>query len=377
MDNSTSIQASFSPRKLLWAFPALVGFAAAVWIVANFWPGTYLDYGAEFYPTARELLVEGKQVYNSAETPGYAILPLGTLILLPLYALPYEYGGAFIVVISMCMLIYSVIVFTPSGRLRPWTIALALIHFHTIDLLGRAQLDAFSLFGIALAWQGYQKRNPWMLGGGYLLMMFIKPQNVLPIAVLFGVYSLLYWKRDEVLKSLTIPAGFGLASLAIFPLWAFRYVPYLLGFEGVWTWETTIWRIRIQFELPWLLPWMVVVIALALAVGFFFRTKDLAQNTRLMTHLMLVLATTFVVTPYLLSYYLVIPMVVNFPRLFRWRRWVGVGLYVLTYLPLFRSDVGAMDSWHDYFFVLAMFCATLAYAYYITRPASQAEPAAA
>lgn len=83
------------------------------------------------------------------------------------------------------------------------------------------------------------------------------------------------------------------------------------------------------------------------------------QNSEFDKRFCLLFALTFVVTFYALSYHYSVLLVLVFPHIIVWRKWVGGLLYALTFLPFLRLFVGVEQAYLDVIFVIALFVAVI------------------
>lgn len=334
----------------------LAGLAGLVWLLARYWPGG-VDYYFYFYPISHKWLGGRTQLFDQ-ESIGY-FHPPWTLWMTLLFTLwPYEIGRALLWLASVAFIIGGVIVFSRPGWGRPLALAAALFNLHTFDLLYRGQIDAFNVLGVTLGWLALGRRDPWLMGLAYIALM-MKPPNGLAAGAWLLMLSILYWQRRKLGISLSLPFTLALATLVVFPGWPLRWPDALRQSPPVPIWETSIWHILDLFDLPAVIGW--VICGLALAVTFWaWRRLDLVPEwERNLARLMLVVAVTFVVTPYTLSYHYVLLIGVVIPYLSRYRLAAVITLYMLTFLPVLRAFIGATNAWIDYFFVLAVFAAVI------------------
>ena len=355
---------------------AIVGLIACVWLLATYWPGG-VDFYSQYYPIPNKWLRGEIQLYDE-QSGGYYLPPWATWVLLLFTIWPYDIARALLWIASTTIIIYGVFVFCKPGRHRPWALAFALFNLFTFDLQYRSQIDALSTLGFILGWVALCKRKPWLLALAYI-MLTVKVPNTIPAALFFLGLSLKHWPRRDFLTSLILPVTIAVSSLFIFPGWIPRWRTNMQAQSPLVEWETTIWRIADVLQLPSLVTWSFVVLTLSIAIWAWVRAKRFEAETQspqfpnniTLAQFMIVITTTFIITPYSASYHFIPLLAVVLPILAGWRLSVVVGLYLLTYLPLSRLFLGHSYAWIDFGFVLAIFVATIVYVVDISQKDNQ------
>lgn len=354
----------------LIALAGIIGLIVCTWLLATYWPGG-VDYYSQYYPISNKWIRGETQIYDE-QSGGYYQAPWVIYLLLPFALWPYAIGRALLWIASVTIIAAGVFVFSEPGHHRPWVLAFAIFNLFTFDLQYRSQIDALAALGFILGWIAISKNKPWLLAVAYISLT-IKVPNTIPAALFFLWFSLKHWPRRDVVTSLMLPVVMVLSSFLIFPGWVPRWRESMLGNPPLIMWQTTIWRISDVLDLPRLVPWLFAILAIAVSILAWIRAgdergqspPDLSQVT--LSRFMIVIACTFVVTPYSLSYHFVPLLAVVTPILAGWRMSVVVGLYLLTYMPITRAFLGETYSWLDMIFVLAVFMATIAYIFNVSQ----------
>jgi Glycosyltransferase family 87 len=348
-----------------WQIVALSAGALLIVLGLAWWltglPGSGTDYYFTFRPLALSWLAGATRLYDGPLAQGF-LHPPWTLAVAGLFAAwPYRIGLVMLTAVSLLMLAAGAWEFSQPGHGRPLALAFALFNLHTFDLLYRGQLSGMEVGGLALGWLAYRRQAPWLMGLAYGLMMIVPP-NTIPAALFLAYLSWHGWPGRKVALSLVLPAAIGLASFVVFGMWPLRWLasaqanplqPYFL---------TTLWRAAEQLALPLLIPWAVVALVVGLTIWAGWRAGRQGGEAADLTRLMLIVSATLVITPYSLSYRLVLLVACVLPFLSRWRLDVLLGLYALTFLPLLRLIVGRDNAWIDFGFVIVTFAAVVIYA---------------
>lgn len=338
----------------------LVGVLGLAGLLANHWPGG-VDYYYTFYPAARLWMAGETRLYDD-HLSGY-FHPPWTLWVYALFALfPYDIGRALLSVVSTAILAIGAFTFAAPGRSRPWVLAFALFNLHTFDLLYRGQCEAFTVGGVVLAWAAIRQHRPFLLGTSYIALM-ISPPNAIPLILFLLWYVWKQWGRRNLVISMIPCIAVGGISLLLHGDWPIRWFAMLTAspqaaMSGPGWWMVTIWRASKALGFSPLVPWLVVVIVLFITGWAWIRVSYHSDHAAMLDRVMLIISATFLLTPYSLSYRLMLLVAVVMPYLARQCLGVVVGLYFLTFLPILRLIIGPQNSWIDIFFVAAVFAAT-------------------
>jgi glycosyl transferase family 87 len=342
---------------------SLAALVTVIWLLASYWPDA-VDYHYTFYPVSKLWLAGKTPLYDQASAGFFH--PPWVIWVYSLFALwPYDVGRALLWVASVAMLVMGILVFNSRKRIRPWLLVVALVNFHTFDLLYRGQIEAFTVLGVVLAWQAYKHRRPVLLGLGYVLLA-MTPPNSIPVALFFVWLTWSEWARREWGISLIPPFLMMAISLILHGLWPLRWFSFMVTTtqplnSGPGWWMVTIWRAASQLNVSMVIPWFIVLITLAVVIWAWQQSGDHTQSQQHLDQMLLVISATFVITSYSLSYRLMLLVAVVIPCLASWRPDVAGGLYILTLLPLLRIVVGTENSWIDIGFVIAVFVAVVVY----------------
>ncbi len=338
-------------EKKVLAYVALFCLA----VMAFYYLGNGVDYYFIYQPYAR-LWLEGKSNLYDELTRSLYNPPWLIWLISPLAVLPFEIGLALLRAFTLVVVVYALFSLTPAkeGYARLWAFILGLVNLHLFDLIFRGQIDAIALLGLLLALQG----KSWATKGIAYTLLAIKPPNTIPLIIYF---FWLEWKEQgfrAAAKTLAIPAAVLAASLLLHGLWPLRWLESYRATSPMEAWKTTLWRTTDMLNLNPIIAAALALAAIALAVWLWKYTDNREEQ------IALIIITTFVATPYALSYHYVFVLVAVFPILMCWKLRVGIALYVLTFLPVIRLFIGPEQSYIDISFVLATF---VAFAFYLVR----------
>ncbi len=313
-----------------------------------------LDNGIDYFDIFRRVTkvwLEGRSNLYDSLTRDYYNPPWLVWLLAPTLAFDGQTGLALLRAVTVVIIIYGLASLTPvrAGWGRLWAIVLGLLNLHQFDLIYRGEIDGLVLLGLVLA---IRFRNWYMLGIAYTLMA-MKPPNTIPLLLFFLIIEWRDKKLLEAAKGLIIPVAVFLASLLLHGWWPPRLLESYSAKAPQEAWKTTIWRAAEMLNIPVIIPVALTLVVLAGAVWLWKYTGNREDQ------IALILTTTFLVTPYALSYHYVLLLVVVFPWLVCWKLWVGVLIYLLTYLPLVRVFIGRERAYIDVIFVAALFVAVV------------------
>jgi Glycosyltransferase family 87 len=308
-----------------------------------------VDYYFTYYSITQNWL-GGRSILFDEMSRGLFNPPWLIWLTTPFVLLPYQFGLSVLRAVTMVVLVYGIMTLTEQIKGYPRLLALAfgIFNFHILDLIVRGQIDAFAVLGAVL---GLRSKN-WVTMGLAITLLAVKPPNTIPLIIYFLIITRRESGLVESLKSLIIPAGVFLLSIFMHGFWFLRWLDNYKSLEPFDTWKVTIWRAAEVLKLPVFVPILFVLIVLAVAFWLwrFARTKE--------AQVALIISTTFMVTIYALSYHYILIFAIIFPLLVSWRWWIGVLLYLLTFLPLVRLYTGANHSYIDLLFVTAVFIST-------------------
>jgi hypothetical protein len=194
----------------------------------------------------------------------------------------------------------------------------------------------------------------------------VKPPVTIPIALYLLWLAMKQWRSSNIFISIFIPVAVIATSFVVFGNWLPRWVNVLSNYSSHQAWRTTLWRAADQLRISYIFPVIIVIAVLFMFVFAWQKTNEWVDNEADMARLMLVITASFVVTPYLLSYYFVTLLVIVLPYVAKWRLHVAAGLYILTYLPILRVWVGVENAWIDIIFVIAIFGAVFEIIFHIS-----------
>jgi hypothetical protein len=239
-----------------------------------------------------------------------------------------------------------------SGYTKLLSMLLGLVNFIVFDLVNRGQIDTLPLFGAVLFLVG---RQTWLKAGlGYTLLA-IKPPNTLPLMIYFFLRDWTSKSPREALKGLIIPTGVLALSFVIHGWWPVYLYQTVLQNPPYDTWRTTVWRAADMLQLGPVVPSVFCLLVLGVT-GWFWRYADSQAK-----QIALLVPATFLVTPYALSYHYVLVLALVLPSLLAWQKWVGVGLYLLTFLPVVRVLTGTEHAYIDILFIFGCYVGVAAW----------------
>jgi Glycosyltransferase family 87 len=340
------MSANLKAAKTWWIYPGVLLVAlSGFYFLLN----DGVDYHFTFYPSTR-LWLEGRTPLYDELTKGLYNPPWLIWLITPFTLLPYQFGLSLLRAISLTIIVYAIMRMTEHVKGYPRLLALAfgIFNLHMLDLIDRGQIDAFTILGVLLA---LQSKN-WATTGVAYLLLATKPPNTIPLIIFF---FWLTWRKQgfiEAIKGLIIPLIITAFSLLVHGLWLVRWIESYRNTPPQDAWKVSIWRAAEVLELPVIVPVVFVVVVLAVAAWLwrYARTPE--------AQVILIIATTYMVTIYALSYHFCIIFALVFPVLVAWRWWVGGLLYLLTFLPLVRLYIGVQHAYIDMLFVTAVFIAT-------------------
>jgi hypothetical protein len=314
---------------------------------------SWVDYNAFYYPAGRLWLARDPglaQALSGDYHPPWAVV-LGGL----LAVWGEAWGRGILLMASLTTVIVSAAVFSKPGWPRLWSTILGVANLHVFDLIYRGQIDAINVLGTMVGWLGLMRNKPLWLGAGYILLM-MKPPNSIPIALFFLWLSWRRWSLRDVAISLTAPLVMVMLSFIVLPTWLMDTMQNLDTPATFAAWITTIWRVGFMLHLPAVVPWAIVLITLGISAWAWHRlSAEPDKDAAALARLMLVIATTFMITPYALSYHYVLLLAIVMPYLASWKLPAYFGLYALTFLPLVRLFIGVHNAWIDMLFVVVLY----------------------
>ncbi|HLA45182.1 MAG TPA: hypothetical protein VJZ27_17175, partial [Aggregatilineales bacterium] len=295
-----------------------------------------VDFRYGFYDVMHEWLHEGVTYHTLAYNP-----PWTWLFLLPFYLMQYHGAQAALMMFTLAVIIRGWWEFLPgkTGFAAPISLAMCIFNLHIFDLVLRTQLDGFILLGVILVFVGLRKDHAGWLGLGWVFAVVRVSTDFLT-----GFYSMyVAWRRGLFWRALLIPVGMFIASMFIFGYdWSYRLYVLLTEEKAPWevkTWITTWWRAAEYLEISRIVPFMITVGIALITLWTMRHEPDLRTAFAFMT------VSTFLITPYALSYHYSTMMVVFVPYLVHWKLWMAVPLYLLTLVPVLRVIWGAEVAW--------------------------------
>jgi hypothetical protein len=313
----------------------LIGFV----IIWKFFPVGW-DYYYYYRPFTDQWF--GKLNQAPLDGPGLPLVyPAWTLlVLLPPGLFPLEMGSALLNYTSLILLFLSIYIFQRIRPASPFIVLLAILNLHTAKMFGLAQLDMFSLAGVAVSWWAIRKQRPWLLGIGFCLLA-IKPANVILVGLVF-LFSLRTWPRQQIVQAFVPPLIMVVISTLLAGInWP---IEYLQNFDSLDSeLAILIWRAADQLGLP---RWPFAVMGIISVVAFVRLAwrEGLTERT-----VGIAIATTFVFSFYAQSayYVLLIPAFIYVARRY-W--WLALLAYAFTWAPLLRAPFGPEAMWVSIFY---------------------------
>jgi hypothetical protein len=231
---------------------------------------------------------------------------------------------------------------------------MCLINFYVVDIVFKAQFDAVPLAGLVVGWYALQQRCPWAMGVGYALLA-AKPPNFLPVGIGLFVLSVNRWRAPRtVMQSVVLPAVVLCASFLLHPTWLTDWIANYQALPPGQEWPSTLWRAVGKLELPDAAAWFAAVVIVGLTIGTIWRKQ--CGFVAALDQIALVLTSTFMLTPYVVSYSYSVVLAVALARIVSQNRWVGLGVWVATFVPFFRPH---LMRWVDYIVIVACYAGLL------------------
>lgn len=311
--------------------------------------GSGADYIYHYRPHV-SLWLDGQAQFYVSQLPGFYNPPWLVWLLTPLMLFPPDGGLALLQLITAFSLVFALDTVTRNlaGYTKLFSMIFGLVNFIVFDLLNRGQIDAFPLLGALIC---LSARRTWVTSGlGYTLLS-LKPPNTLPLIIYFFVRDWLTKSFKEAAKGLIIPVGVLALSFGLHGWWPGPLLTLITGSPPYDTWRTTIWRAADVLQLNLVVPVVFCLVVLGAAVWLWRYAQTQTKQVAL------IVLTTFLVTPYALSYHYILVLALVMPFLMAWKLWVGIGLYLLTFLPIVRLFIGVQHSYLDLLFILAGFVA--------------------
>lgn len=313
----------------------LVGFV----IIWKFFPVGW-DYYYYYRPFTDQWFANltNTAVEGAGKPLGYPAWTL--LVLLPPGLFPLEMGSAILNYTSLILLFLSIYIFQRIRPVSPLIVLLAVLNLHTAKMFGLAQLDMFSLAGVAISWWAVRRQRPYLLGIGFCLLA-LKPVNMIPVGLLF-LFSIRGWPRQHILQSFVPPVVMLALSTILMGLdWPVVFLQNLNALDSELA--ILIWRAADQLGLP---QWPFHILSL-IAFAAFARLawrEGLTDRT-----ISIAIATTFVFAFYSQSayYVLLIPAFIYVARRYLW---LALLAYVFTWAPLLRAPFGPEAMWVSIFY---------------------------
>ncbi|MBN1120077.1 MAG: hypothetical protein JXJ17_03275 [Anaerolineae bacterium] len=354
--------------KIILGFGLLVA-AVVAWLMAHYLSNG-VDYFCTFYPVTRSWLAGQTRLYDQA-SGSFGHLPWSVWLTIPFAVWPQLFGLSLLRVFSLASVTLAVVVFTRQGYRQAISLAFALFNLHTFDLLLRGQLDGYSVLGIVIGWLAVKRHKPWLLAAGLIAMM-IKPTVTLPAALFLLWLAWKQWKVREVLAAMAPPSCVVVLSFIVYGFWPTRLQAVKAASPRLDIWLSTIWRAQEILSLSPVIPWLITAIVIGTSIWAWHKAGSLSNSDSTLARLMLVIATTFLVTPYALGYYYVVLLAIVLPVLIDWRLDLGLGIYALTFLPVLRHWVGPDNAWIDLLFVLVVYVGVILYI--LRKPKTDSTP---
>lgn len=319
---------------LLAALVALGGLGVTV-ALYRFLPPGY-DFFYWYWPIPRAWLAGETSLYDSASRQFFSP-PWTVWLLLPFASLDVRWGMTALTLVSLLIVgVVATNVAHREGAARPAFITLAVVLCpYSLTALFVGTLDSWALLGIYLGYEALPRRQPWLLGIA-LLLMTVRPQQCwLPLPLL--LLGMRGWPHTLVLKSLALPGGVFLASLAVFGLdWPLRLVqsytllpphPYLV---------TSTYAVARLAGIPVVL---LAAGAVTLAAVVMYR---LGRQEITLQSLGLAMTTNGVVAPYMLSHSYVTLLAIPWARYAARHPRLALLPYAIS-LPMLFRPLGLWD----------------------------------
>jgi hypothetical protein len=305
------------------------------------------DYRYVYYPAISEW-VKGERLYTSPHGffyPPHAAWMLG-LMMVP----GYDWGLAILRTFTVAAIIGGVIFACQRRRALPIALTLAMVNFQVIDMVFKGQFDAVPLLGVIIGGLGLDKNNPWLLGASYPLLA-AKPPNFLPVGIYLFIASTIRWRNiRRLLKSLLIPTMTLLLTFIFHPTWLTDWMINYRSLPPSPEWPSTLWRAGEELTLPGIVIWGSAAAIFGISAWLFRKVR----RDDIRTFIVLILVTTYMLSPYAVSYSYSVVLGVVFGWLVSKSLALSVIVWFFTWIPILRPH---HVRWLDYIIILVCYIA--------------------
>ena len=331
----------------------------AVWLLlAQVWP-VGPDYFFHYRRAAEDFFSGRTRLYDDGITTSFpllpwAVFPLGVTLLFPL-----EYGQALLTVFTLISIGWLTL---EVGRIsqRPiplWIVIASVCTLHTFDLVLRGNFEGFLCFGVALAWWGYKRERPLIVGLGVALFV-MKPINMVLPGVFFAVAALRKGWRYSLWVAVPMVICLVSSQFIFGADWIGRY--FATSFSSDEVYGTLSMSNAALYLQPSLWRFFEEGLGLSAQIGVWVGLAGLAATTLFLLAsrgvtaeklaFTLLAGLFFAVYLHGNHYVLVAPALAILLQRSRWYGW----LWVLTLTPLLRAVWGFHNVWVDHFYMLGL-----------------------
>lgn len=307
----------------------LISVIAAVLLLAamlTFWSNPLMaaDWKTDLFPAAR-LAAQGGIPYETLDV--YHPQPLFALLI------PFAAVGEFAGYLALALLTIGAVAWTYrafTSEASAWPLLFTFFSYPFLFVMWWGQLSGLELLAIVVAFEAWRLRRPWFLGAAYTLMALLLP-NLLLIAAYWLWETIRRWRWRHVAVSILLPLLVLFTSLLPYGYWPADWYLSIVHKTGLSNF-TSLWTLPIP---PWLKLLLAIVPILLVAILWPGKPSPKA--------IAFLLATSYLISPYVTTYRLLPLYAVALPILVR-NLWTGLFYWLISFLPL----LGPFVQWPPY-----------------------------
>jgi len=308
-----------------------------------------------FYHTA-EGWREGTTILYDGSSPNFYNLPWTLFLFIPYTYLPLKIAQTIFIIMSLACIFATIHIVRQHTNFPLYTVILALLNLHIVDFLIRGQLDAIVLFGVGLGLYAIIAQSGWVLSFA-LLMMSIKPQNIILLTLLF-FYGIRHWHLSKLIQVVSLPVlAIILSGFLVGFDWPLRWIQQYQTRPPLNFVKITIWRITEYWHIP---SWIPIILAIIALITFAKLVYETGFNYN---SFILAIATNIVFSTYAMGYhYILLIPVIMYVAYKNWK--LGLVINLTGWFPFSRVIWHMEVVWLDFAYpVLSLLAAW----YYVNR----------
>jgi hypothetical protein len=234
-------------------------------------------------------------------------------------------------------ILFLITVVEKDNHIRFYMLLVVLLSRNTNSLLVQGQVTWLVVFGLALIIKGLRLKShaSYVVGSG-LTCLFSIPPNTIPL-IFWTIWQMRQWDKKDIVKVFVIPIVVFIVSLGVYGIgWPVSMVRSWELAPGTQA-NMSVWRYEF---------WYVVVTGVVVTtVILYYRNRRFDLSWMVMC--------TYLLSPYVLGYRLVVPLIVALPVVLRFNRFIAFALLAASYT---RILIGGVGWWYESW-VLACFLA--------------------